>query len=113
MECTFCRVVAGELPAERVLEDADVVAFRDRRPQAPSHVLVVPRRHVASLDELDDPELGGRLLAAAARVARLEGLDRGWRLIVNVGAHGGQRVGHLHVHVVGGRRLGRMLPRWL
>lgn len=111
MTCIFCRIVAGEVPCTKALEDERVLAFADIRPQAPTHVLVVPRRHVASLQDLDDPELGGALLAAAARVAREAGLERGWRLIANIGAHGGQEVEHLHLHVLGGRPLGPMLPR--
>ncbi len=108
--CVFCRVVAGELPSERVLEDARVLVFRDIRPQAPTHLLVVPKVHLDSLFELADPELAGALLLAAGRAAREAGLERGWRLIGNVREHGGQEVGHLHLHVVGGRPLGRMLP---
>lgn len=110
MSCIFCRLVAGELPAARVHEDADVLAFRDIHPQAPTHVLVVPKVHVASLHELADARLAGALLAAAAHVARTEKLERGWRLIANTGEHGGQEVPHLHLHVLGGRPLGRMLP---
>ena len=108
--CVFCRIAAGALPSERVLEDELVLAFHDVRPQAPVHVLVVPKAHVASLWELADERLAGRLLAAAAEVARKLGLERGWRLIANTREHGGQEVHHLHLHVVGGRKLGRMLP---
>jgi histidine triad (HIT) family protein len=110
MSCVFCRLASGELPASRVYEDADVLAFRDIHPQAPSHVLVISKAHLASLDELADPRLAGALLAAAVRVAQLEKLAQGWRLIANTGAHGGQEVLHLHLHVLGGRPLGRMLP---
>lgn len=110
MDCIFCKLAAGEIPSERVHEDEHVIAFRDVRPQAPVHLLVIPRTHVASLHELDDPELAGRLLLAAAQVAREAGLERGWRLIANTRDEGGQEVGHLHLHVVGGKRLGRMLP---
>ena len=110
MDCIFCRIVAGAVPAEVVREDAATVAFRDVRPQAPSHVLIVPRAHLASLDELRDSALAGALLVAAAEVARAEGLTRGWRLIANTGGDGGQEVQHLHLHVLGGARLGRMLP---
>ena len=109
MSCVFCRIAAGELPATLVHEDERTVAFRDLHPQAPTHVLVIPRAHVASLHELADPELGGALLDTAARVARAEGLEDGWRLIANTRAHGGQEVPHLHLHVLGGRPLGRML----
>ena len=110
MDCLFCKIVAGEIPCDRVREDEHTVAFRDLRPQAPVHVLVVPRVHVASMWELDDPELAGHLFHAAAAVAREQGLERGWRLIVNSRGEGGQEVDHLHAHVLGGKRLGRMLP---
>lgn len=109
MSCIFCRIVAGELPAARVHEDADVLAFRDVHPQAPVHVLVVTKVHLASLHELEDARLAGALLYGAAEVARKEKLEQGWRLIANARAHGGQEVDHLHLHVLGGRALGRML----
>src|SRR5262245_30214344 len=101
MSCIFCRIAAGELPAQRVYEDGDVLAFREIRPQAPSHVLVIPRKHLDSLHELEDARLAGALLLAAAKVARLEKLEQGWRLIANAREHGGQEVAHLHLHVVG------------
>ncbi len=110
MSCVFCRIAAGEIPSNRVYEDDEVLAFRDIHPQAPTHILIIPRTHVASLTELEDARLAGALLSAAARVAREAGLERGWRLIANSGEHGGQEVEHLHLHVVGGRPLGRMLP---
>ncbi|MEM7307592.1 MAG: histidine triad nucleotide-binding protein [Planctomycetota bacterium] len=109
MDCVFCKIVAGELPADRVREDDLTLAFRDLHPQAPTHVLVIPKIHVASLDELADLGLAGALLHAAQDVAHSEGLTDGWRLLVNTGDHGGQEVHHLHLHVVGGRPLGRML----
>jgi histidine triad (HIT) family protein len=109
--CVFCRIAAGEIPADVVRSDEHTIAFRDREPQAPVHVLVVPRVHVGSLGELADPALAGALLVAAAAVARKEGLEAGWRLIANTGAHGGQEVLHLHLHVLGGRPLGRMLTK--
>ena len=110
MDCIFCRIIGGEIPCDEVYGDEHVLAFRDVRPQAPCHVLVVPRLHIASLWELSDPALAGALLAAAAEIARREGLDEGWRLIANTRGHGGQEVDHLHLHVLGGRRLGAMLP---
>jgi histidine triad (HIT) family protein len=109
MSCLFCRLAVGEVPATRVYEDGEVLAFRDIRPQAPTHVLVIPKAHVGSLHELTERGLAGALLLGAAEVARREGLERGWRLIANTGEHGGQEVPHLHLHVVGGRPLGRML----
>jgi histidine triad (HIT) family protein len=109
MNCVFCRIASGELPSDRVYEDDDVLAFKDIHPQAPTHLLVVSKRHLPSLHELDDSHLAGALLSAAARVARDAGLERGWRLIANNREHGGQEVSHLHIHVLGGRPLGRML----
>lgn len=110
MDCIFCKLVAGAIPSKRVFEDDLVIAFRDIRPLAPTHVLVVPRAHLASLGELEDERLAGRLLTVAARVAREEKLEQGWRLIANSGDDAGQEVQHLHLHVLGGRKLGRMLP---
>ena len=104
-DCLFCKIVAGQIPADRVLEDEDVIAFRDINPQAPVHVLVVPRRHVASLDAAaaDDAALLGRLLLAAQRVAREAGTERGYRVVNNCGSSAGQSVFHIHFHVLGGR----------
>lgn len=109
-DCVFCKIVAGAIPSTKVHEDDLVLAVRDVRPQAPTHVIVMPRAHIASLADLEDERLGGRLLAAAREVARKENLGAGWRLIGNTGEHGGQVVLHLHLHVVGGKKLGRMLP---
>ena len=110
MPCVFCQIAKGEIPAKKIFEDDLVFAIRDIRPQAPTHVLVMPRVHVESLWELADERLAGRLLACAAQVARDEKLEKGWRLIANTGGHGGQEVAHLHLHVIGGKPLGRMLP---
>lgn len=107
-DCLFCRIVSGDLQAEIVHETARTLAFRDRAPQAPTHVLVVPRDHYPDMPALagSDPAYAGELLAAAAQVARLEGLDGGHRMIANTGVDGGQTVFHVHVHVLGGRPLG-------
>lgn len=108
--CLFCRIVAGEVPAEVVHETERTVAFRDIGPQAPTHVLVVPRDHhedVAGCVDAD-PALLVDVLAAAVAVARQEGLDSGYRLLTNVGDDAGQTVHHLHVHVLGGRPLGAL-----
>jgi len=108
-DCLFCSIVAGAIPADIVLEHDDVLAFRDIGPQAPSHVLVIPKRHISSLASAADAdgELLGRLMLAARDVARLEGLeDSGFRAVLNTGGDGGQSVDHLHVHVLGGRSLG-------
>lgn len=104
--CLFCGIVAGKIPADLVAEGDDWVAFRDIHPQAPTHVLVVPRRHVATLDDLADGDepLAGTLVRAAARIARDEGLvEGGYRLVSNCGAGAGQSVFHLHLHLLGGR----------
>jgi histidine triad (HIT) family protein len=103
--CLFCRIVRGEIPARIVREDDHTVAFRDIDPKAPTHVLVIPRVHVASLDEARDPALVGQLMLAAAEVAASEGIAGGYRTVINTGADAGQTVHHLHVHVLGGRKL--------
>jgi len=106
--CLFCRIVTGEVPAQVVREGDRTLAFRDVNPQAPTHVLVVPKAHHADVAALTDadPALLADVLAAAVAVARDEGLDGGFRLVSNTGADGGQTVGHLHVHVLGGRAMG-------
>jgi histidine triad (HIT) family protein len=106
--CVFCRIVREELPAEIVHADEELLAFRDVNPQAPVHLLVIPRRHVRSLATLEqgDEGLAGRLLLAARDVARREGLvEAGYRVVANVGDEGGQTVPHLHLHVLGGRTM--------
>ncbi len=106
--CVFCRIVAGELPSEIVQQTPGTVAFRDAAPLAPTHVLVVTRRHFTDITEaaLLDPALLGELMVAATEVAAGADLGAGYRLVVNTGPDGGQTVGHLHVHVLGGRALG-------
>ena len=103
--CLFCRIVRGEIPARIVREDEHTVAFRDIDPKAPTHILVIPKEHVASLDEATDATLVGRLSLAAAEIARSEGLTDGYRTVVNTGAGAGQTVFHLHLHLLGGRKL--------
>lgn len=110
MDCIFCKIAAGTVPSTKLFDDELVFAIADIRPQAPCHVLVIPRVHVGSLSELMDERLAGRLLWAASQVARDQKLVQGWRLIANAGDHAGQEVPHLHLHVLGGRALGRMLP---
>lgn len=107
-DCIFCRIAQGDVPATVVHDDEDLVAFRDANPQAPTHILVIPRRHVASLDHAggDDAQLLGTLLLAARDLARAEGIaDDGYRTVLNVGADGGQTVHHLHLHLLGGRAM--------
>jgi len=104
--CLFCRIVAGEIPAAKVAESERCLAFRDIGPQAPTHVLVIPKVHVASLNELTDATLAGELLAMARDVAVAEGVSvGGYRVAVNTNADGGQMVFHLHLHVLGGRKM--------
>jgi histidine triad (HIT) family protein len=105
MSCLFCKIVAGEIPSTAVYQDDDCYAFADIDPQAPVHVLIVPRTHIASLAEAAaaDAPLLGRLLEVAARIARDKGLGNGYRAVVNTGPDGGQSVDHLHVHLLGGR----------
>jgi histidine triad (HIT) family protein len=106
-DCLFCRIAAGEIPATKVHEDGVVLAIRDVNPQAPVHLLLMPVAHVASAADLGeaDGELLGRLFAVASDLARKEGLHGGWRLVTNVGPDAGQSVDHLHLHLLGGRRL--------
>jgi len=107
--CIFCKVAAGTAPARVLFADDELVAFHDGAPRAPVHVLVIPRRHVASLAraERDDGGLLGRLLLAAAEAARLTGIaEAGYRVVTNSGAGAGQTVHHMHLHVLGGRPLG-------
>jgi histidine triad (HIT) family protein len=106
--CLFCKIAAGEIPAEVVHTDEQTIAFRDINPQAPTHVLVIPRRHIASLKDATPADEGvlGRLLLTAALVAREEGLaEGGYRTVINTGAGAGQSVFHIHAHVIGGRTL--------
>lgn len=102
-ECVFCKIVRGELPSRTVYEDDEVVAFHDVRPQAPTHVLVVPKRHVASIREADDALLGTLFARVRDLAKELETEGRGFRLVVNTGPEGGQTVPHLHVHILAGR----------
>lgn len=104
--CLFCGIVAGDIAANVIAEGEEWVAFRDIHPQAPTHVLVVPRRHVSTLDDLGagDESLAGALVGAATRIAREEGLvDGGYRVVMNCGAGAGQSVFHIHLHLLGGR----------
>ena len=113
-DCIFCRIVRGEIPAKKVYEDDEVLAFHDIHPLAPVHFMLIPKRHIASLAEAtpDDAGVLGRIMALTGRLAREQGSPDGFRTIVNTGRIGRQDVMHLHVHVIGGPNpLGRMLPR--
>ena len=106
--CIFCKIVAGEIPSNKVHEDDDVFAFHDLSPQAPTHVLVVPRKHISSLDEAGDADqaLLGRILLTTKQLARELGVSSGYRVVNNCGAPAGQSVFHIHFHLLGGRPMG-------
>ena len=107
-DCLFCKIAAGEIPSEPVYEDDEILAFRDLHPQAPVHVLIIPRRHVASLDDAGDPDaaLLGRVLLVARRLAGELGIGGAYRVVNNCGASAGQSIFHLHFHLLGGRPFG-------
>lgn len=105
-ECLFCRIVAGEIPAKIVDETPGCLAFRDVNPAAPVHILVVPKKHVGSLIESNDPSLLGEMLDMVRRLAVSEGVsETGYRTVINTNADGGQSVNHLHAHLLGGRKM--------
>lgn len=105
-DCLFCRIVRREIPATLVFEDDDVVAFRDINPQAPTHIVIIPREHVASLNDADDAAQIGKLSLAAARLALSEGIaESGYRTVVNTNRDAGQTVFHVHLHLLGGRHM--------
>lgn len=105
MSCLFCKIVEGAIPSEAVYQDELCYAFADIHPQAPVHVLVVPREHFNSLAETEEDDSGllGHLLVTSARIAREKGLAKGYRVVINTGEDGGQTVDHLHIHLLGGR----------
>ena len=107
-DCLFCKIVAGAIPAKRIHEDDRTLAFADINPQAPTHLLIIPKDHIGSHAEAEGrhAELLGHLLVTAGELARTRGLDRGYRLVINTGPDGGQTVDHLHVHLLGGRAMG-------
>ena len=114
MSTVFSKIIAGEIPADIVYADELVLAFRDIAPAAPTHILIIPKREIATANDVsaEDEAALGRLFTAAAKIAADEGIaEDGYRLIVNCNAHGGQEVFHLHMHLVGGRSLGPMLAR--
>jgi len=107
MDCLFCKIAAGAIPVKRLYEDDHVLAFPDINPQAPVHILLIPKKHLASLAHAspEDATMLGQLIAAAGEVARAQKLANGYRLVINTGPDGGQTVDHLHVHLLGGRHM--------
>ncbi len=107
-DCLFCKILAGEIPANRVYEDELSIAFPDINPQAPTHLLIIPKEHIASQAKalVEHKALLGHLMATAAELARIQKLDKGYRVVVNTGDDGGQTVHHLHLHLLGGRPMG-------
>ena len=107
-DCLFCKMAGGEIRPDMVLETPSLIAFRDIHPQAPIHVLVVPRKHISTLNEVTAPDAGlvSEMLLAAQKIAKQEGIaESGYRLVMNCNADGGQTVFHIHMHVLGGRRI--------
>lgn len=107
MDCLFCKIIAGEIPSKKVYEDDDVLAFKDIDPQAPFHAVIVPKAHIASAAEItaENSAVIAKIFEAAAVIAKQQGLTNGFRIVNNCGEDGGQTVGHLHFHMLGGRLL--------
>ena len=107
MDCLFCKIVNGDVPAQKLYEDECCVAFADIHPQAPVHLLLIPRKHINSLEHAtaEDKELLGHLLLSAAKLAAQQNLAKGFRVVMNIGKDGGQTVDHLHLHILGGRAM--------
>ncbi len=111
MDCLFCSIVAGEVPSNKVYEDDRILAFRDISPQAPVHILIIPKQHIAGADQIttENSAVVAHIFEVAAELARQEGLSDGYRILTNIGEHGTQSVKHLHFHLVGGRQLSAQL----
>lgn len=112
-DCIFCKIVKGEIPSEKVYEDEEILAFKDINPAAPIHILVIPKKHIKSLVEVnqnDDKELISKIYFVINKIAEKQGIsEKGFRVIVNCGEDGGQEVGHLHFHVLAGKKLGEKI----
>lgn len=107
-DCLFCKILDGEIPCDRVYENDQVIAFRDVNPQAPTHILVIPRKHVSTINDLtaDDKDIVGEMMLAAQTIAKQEGIEEsGYRLVMNCNEGAGQTVFHIHLHILGGRRM--------
>ncbi|MBA7485592.1 Purine nucleoside phosphoramidase [subsurface metagenome] len=108
MDCVFCQIATGEIPSEFLYQDEDAVAFRDIHPAAPTHIIIIPKKHIPSLAHLSEADLPlmGHMVKIANQLAEKEGiLERGYRLVINCGQEGGQVVPHLHIHLIGGRKV--------
>lgn len=107
MDCLFCRIIAGEIPSAKVYEDDDMLAFRDINPEAPCHVLVIPKAHIASMDEINEEnsKIVSKIFAKIPEIAKLGGCGNGYRVVSNCGPDAGQTVFHLHFHILGGAKL--------
>lgn len=107
MDCIFCKIIAGEIPSTKVYEDDRILAFRDIAPMAPTHILVIPKEHIAGVDAVtqENCDIVGYIFTKIADIAREQGLENGYRVVSNVGEDGGQTVRHLHFHILGGKKL--------
>ncbi len=107
MDCLFCKIASGEIPSTIVYQDDEIFAFRDIDPKAPTHILVIPKKHIKSVSDIEgsDKELIGKIFLKIKEIAIKEGLDSGYRVVTNIGEDGGQSVAHLHFHILGGRAL--------
>lgn len=108
MDCLFCKIAQGDVPVSKMFEDSELLAFQDIHPQAPKHLLIIPKRHIATIDDAEgkDEQLLGRMILAAKKLANTEQLsEKGYRLVFNVNAGGGQQVYHIHLHLLGGRQM--------
>jgi len=106
MDCIFCKIIEGKIPAKKIAESDHAIAFADINPVAPVHALVIPKKHIATLNDVDDWSVMGPVFELAARIAREQGLDKsGWRAVINTGRDANQLVFHIHLHVIGGRQL--------
>jgi histidine triad (HIT) family protein len=104
--CIFCKIIRGEIPSKTLVNNKELIAFRDIAPQAPTHILIVPKKHFPSLDDVTDSDLLGQMMTLAAALARQEHIAKtGYRVVINTGADGGQSVDHLHLHLLGGRKM--------
>ena len=107
MDCIFCKIARNEIPSKKLYEDDEMVAFNDLEPQAPVHVLIIPKAHISSANEItaENSDIIGKIFMVAAKIAKEQGLDKGYRIVNNCGEDGGQTVQHLHFHLLGGRKM--------